>query len=464
MHRRDRCALPLALGFALFALHVLLSETETTTPLDGRAHAPGGRARAAAGAPAPSLLPDARAGDELRFFVIGDWGAPRERTECKATQRLVARAMELVARRAGPAFVLSLGDAFYLNGVRSEHDGRLDEVFDETFAHAPSLAALPWLSVLGNHDCRGNVSALLRAGSRPRADAPGGSRAFVLPARHWAWAWRGAGDAGGGNGGHDAGRGGGARFAFVDTCSLVCAPGAEAFEEPSVLADVERVLREPARSAARRAALAAAEARWPPSASRPLGLNATLGRQSECRRMPARSRAAPRARDEQLAWLSEQLRAARAARAWSIVAGHSPIRSAGAGHGDYPQLLRALAPRLQAGGAHLYLAGDEHSLQHAHERGVHLLVLGAGGGLNLHPLQPAARAPRVRWAAAALGFASVRLSASRLALSVYTVSRSDGAGSVGRVLDDAGEPHTVRAAHGLVLERRADGSVEEVWR
>jgi hypothetical protein len=41
----------------------------------------------------------------------------------------------------------------------------------------------------------------------------------------------------------------------------------------------------------------------------------------------------------QLAWLERRLSKARAASDWSIVAGHSPIRSVGEGHGDYPQVV-----------------------------------------------------------------------------------------------------------------------------
>lgn len=532
--------MPMAAFLAFLALHLLLSVSETTIEArtaEGHGTARGGEE------------------DELRFLVIGDWGAPRERPECKATQRLVARAMELLVRRAtdpdepghadglggAPSFVLSLGDAFYMNGIVNGEDPRLDEVFAETFAHAPSLARVPWRSVLGNHDCRGNVSALVHAGSRARTEVAGrSSAAFVLPARYWGWRWgvaaeRDVGAAPGASGGAEGRDGGaaadraegrGVRLSLVDTCSLVCAPGNEAEEAAAVWPDVRAVLREAPHTPARWRALQAGIARWerpqptgadgalPPSPlPLALGFNFTLNRQMECARVSAEAAASP-ARKAQLAWLSAELRGARAAGEWAIVAGHSPIRSVGAGHGDYPQLLARLRPRLASGAAHVYLSGDEHSLQHIEEDGLHMFVLGAGGGLNLHPLQPAqpdappqptrqggasapswlrrwfggaASAPsraaggarrgggRVLWARSELGFAAVRASRSQLSLTVYAVLPTNGsratlaAGSgegadlpqlVGSVLDDDGVPHRVAAAHTLVLRRGADGRVE----
>jgi hypothetical protein len=206
---------------------------------------------------------------------------------------------------------------------------------------------------------------------------------------------------------------------------------------------------------------------WPVAATA-LGFRGSVGRQEECGRLQDASKPPPHA---QLAWLDKTLGRAQAARDWSLVAGHSPIRSVGTGHGDYPQLLATLAPRLRAAGAQVYFSGDEHSLQHLEEEGgLHLFVLGAGGGLDLHPLQPGAQPSarvRTRWARAALGFASVRASRETLEVRIYTVERSDGGGSngaavpIGLVADQEGRAYAVRAAHVLKLVRAANGSVME---
>jgi hypothetical protein len=51
-------------------------------------------------------------------LIVGDWGAPLDRPEFGATQRLVLRGMEQVARAAKHrvTHVVNLGDAFYMDG------------------------------------------------------------------------------------------------------------------------------------------------------------------------------------------------------------------------------------------------------------------------------------------------------------------------------------------------------------
>jgi hypothetical protein len=55
-------------------------------------------------------------GDELWFFAIGDWGANERPT------RTLAQAMSDFAATHPPAFILSLGDNFYPQGVHSTKD------------------------------------------------------------------------------------------------------------------------------------------------------------------------------------------------------------------------------------------------------------------------------------------------------------------------------------------------------
>jgi hypothetical protein len=50
-------------------------------------------------------------------------------------------------------------------GIADEHDPKYAAVWRAVAAAAPTVAKLPWESVLGNHDCRGNVSALLAKGA-----------------------------------------------------------------------------------------------------------------------------------------------------------------------------------------------------------------------------------------------------------------------------------------------------------
>jgi hypothetical protein len=501
--RRARFTLPCAIATLFFAAHsaVCLCRHLSGGPSWQRA----ARLEVAADE-ADDLPPSFRAKvPDLRFFVIGDWGAPCERPAMEGTQRLVASAMELVSTGGsfpGAQFVLSLGDAFYMNGVESHDDPRIDEVFRRTFAHAPSLSALEWHSVLGNHDCRGNVSALLHAGTRRqrlrqagRADADsdeegtlGPGAAYRLPARYWSWR-TGLGSRPDGQGSPEEGAPSGAeaqgvRLALLDTCSLVCAPGQEVHEGAALLSDVQAVLAEEQFTPERWRKLLAARAAWPVSPELPLGFNGSLNRQAECTHMRPSSTIPPAA---QLGWLQRKLRSASRARDWAIVAGHSPIRSVGTGHGDYPQLLKSIAPVLRKGGASVYFAGDEHSLQHIEDEGLHLFVIGAGGGLNLHPLQAAAAGGRAttRWARSALGFATVHASARELTVTVYTVELADalraggggdrgatagaqqpepevgasaerGSRYVGAVRDDFGTEYAVIAAHQFVLRRDDD--------
>lgn len=107
------------------------------------------------GAAASSLLPPpafAQQGDALSFLVVGDWGEPSA-----TLQRQVARAMAEVAREIGSAFVISTGDNFYTDGVRSVRDPQWASTFEAVFDD-PALQT-PWYAVLGNHDYRGAPAA-----------------------------------------------------------------------------------------------------------------------------------------------------------------------------------------------------------------------------------------------------------------------------------------------------------------
>lgn len=132
------------------------------------------------------------------FFSIGDFGCRAcqlayERGEdfrhggngaeiCKAAgQQLVADTMDRFAERLKPEIILTLGDNFYLGGVKSLEDRQFNESFEQVYA-GPSLRSVPWQVALGDHDQRGNVSALMmyaHRSSRWRLPAP--YYRFTLP-------------------------------------------------------------------------------------------------------------------------------------------------------------------------------------------------------------------------------------------------------------------------------------------
>lgn len=101
---------------------------------------------------------------ELSFLVIGDWGAGGP------LQRRVADAMVRVAAQVNASFVVSTGDNFYPSGVTSESDPQWKTKFEKVYAKLE----LPWWSVLGNHDHRGNPDAQISYGRvNPRWNMPG---------------------------------------------------------------------------------------------------------------------------------------------------------------------------------------------------------------------------------------------------------------------------------------------------
>ena len=111
----------------------------------------GGLAAAAAAAPLARL--DA-ADPGLSFLVVGDWGR-----DGAQHQRDVAEAMGRTAAETNARFVLSVGDNFYEDGVRSADDPQWHSSFEAIYT-APSLQ-VPWFVALGNHDYRGNPQAQL---------------------------------------------------------------------------------------------------------------------------------------------------------------------------------------------------------------------------------------------------------------------------------------------------------------
>ena len=109
----------------------------------------------------------------LDFLIVGDWG--RNGTN---HQREVAAQMGRTAGSLGGRFVISVGDNFYEDGVRSSSDPQWRSSFEDVYS-ARSLQ-VPWYVALGNHDYRGVPQAQIDyAKTSPRWRMP--SRYYKVP-------------------------------------------------------------------------------------------------------------------------------------------------------------------------------------------------------------------------------------------------------------------------------------------
>lgn len=108
------------------------------------------------------------AGEELSFVVLGDWGWNGYKN-----QRLVAERMAEEAEAIDISFIVSTGDNFQVNGVRSVQDPLWNRSFESIYTHP--ILEKDWYPVLGNHDYRGSTQAQI--------DYSKISRRWNLPAR-----------------------------------------------------------------------------------------------------------------------------------------------------------------------------------------------------------------------------------------------------------------------------------------
>lgn len=136
----------------------------------------------------PQPLDTAAEQNALRFTVVGDWGwsgykpgpktiseEVREWEENGAGERTVGAAMGAFAGIHKPHMVVSVGDNFYPNGVKTADDERWLSTFEQPFA-AESLQ-VPWYVALGNHDIRRNWQAQI--------DYTQKSKRWNMPAKHY---------------------------------------------------------------------------------------------------------------------------------------------------------------------------------------------------------------------------------------------------------------------------------------
>lgn len=89
---------------------------------------------------------------QVNFLVIGDWGRDGDGFQTK-----VATQMVKVARAQPINFVVSVGDNFYEEGVRTTHDRQFTTSFEHVYAD--SSLQVPWYVALGNHDYQGDPQA-----------------------------------------------------------------------------------------------------------------------------------------------------------------------------------------------------------------------------------------------------------------------------------------------------------------
>ncbi|KAM6568065.1 hypothetical protein CsatB_016050 [Cannabis sativa] len=90
----------------------------------------------------------------LSFLVIGDWGRRGD-----FNQSQVSFQMGKIGEKLDIDFVVSTGDNFYDNGLKSEDDIAFEESFTKIYTH--NSLQTKWYSVLGNHDYRGDAEAQL---------------------------------------------------------------------------------------------------------------------------------------------------------------------------------------------------------------------------------------------------------------------------------------------------------------
>ncbi|DBA04063.1 TPA: hypothetical protein N0F65_009410 [Lagenidium giganteum] len=110
--------------------------------------------------------------DRIRFVGIGDWGEAKETSGVRAVRD------GLLRDAPNADFILSVGDNFYDNGVKSVNDPQWQKTWVERFGIGSKLN-VPWISILGNHDHKGSTQAQVdyAKGSQP------GSKYWVMPDR-----------------------------------------------------------------------------------------------------------------------------------------------------------------------------------------------------------------------------------------------------------------------------------------
>ncbi|WP_310729002.1 metallophosphoesterase [Streptomyces sp. N2A] len=130
------------------------------------------------GAPGAFPFPERPNGKgEFAILVTGDAGTGDE------AQYAVAAAARDVCRSEGVGLAVGLGDNIYENGPESDHDSE----FQDKFEKPNNGIDVPWLMVLGNHDCSGLIPG--SGGDPSRGDREvsyaKSSKRWYMPARYY---------------------------------------------------------------------------------------------------------------------------------------------------------------------------------------------------------------------------------------------------------------------------------------
>jgi predicted MPP superfamily phosphohydrolase len=124
----------------------------------------------------PSVAPNSDgiprlSGDNFNFIIASDMGR-----RGVSDQQRIADLMDEAASVNELQLIAVAGDPIHDEGVQSADDPEWQIKIEKVYA-APSLHAIPWYAVPGNHEYRGNVQALL--------DYSGKSQRWNAPARYF---------------------------------------------------------------------------------------------------------------------------------------------------------------------------------------------------------------------------------------------------------------------------------------
>ncbi len=103
-------------------------------------------------APPPGSFQPVPDGPSLDVLVLGDWGTGGD------GQRELGESMARTHAASPPAFVMTVGDNFYPDGVTSPDDPLWKSHFEEMYV-GPFWEEMTFQGILGNHDYHGNPDA-----------------------------------------------------------------------------------------------------------------------------------------------------------------------------------------------------------------------------------------------------------------------------------------------------------------
>lgn len=106
-----------------------------------------------------------------KFIVIGDWGRNGDDHQLEVADQLLHQVIKYK-----PGFIISTGDNFYPNGVRSVHDPLWKYSFEDIYKSYH--LQIDWYAILGNHDYLGDPDAQVEYSKL--------SRRWNMPARYFA--------------------------------------------------------------------------------------------------------------------------------------------------------------------------------------------------------------------------------------------------------------------------------------